>query len=200
MNIWFMADPHFGHENLVLGVTKWEGRTEQCRKFKTLEEHDATLVNNINDVVGQDDILYCIGDWAMGGKENVYNFRKRLVCSNIHLVLGNHDMHIAKNTIIQTDEGYKNIQSLFTSVTQILEKKIGGIKMILCHYPFRTWHGSGRGSYMLYGHVHGGLVKEDEKNQFKTMDVGIDTHPEFRPYHLEEVKGLLENKNNLNHH
>ena len=30
--------------------------------------------------------------------------------------------------------------------------------------------------------------------QRKVMDVGIDTHPEFRPYSFDEVKSILDQR------
>lgn len=191
-NIWVTSDTHFGHKNIIYGSSEWENK-DACRKFDTLEEHNALLIKNINDTVKKQDTLYCLGDWAFGGVENVYKFRKQLNVDRIHLILGNHDVHIEKNPIIKTDTGYKNIQNLFTTVSKIYEKKIGDKKFIFCHYPIYSWHGmrqSERSSFHLYGHVHGTLPSYNKYS----MDVGIDTHPEFRPYHIEEIKKLLNIK------
>ena len=73
--IYFTSDTHYGHKNIVRGVTSWpEGN--QCRDFKTLEEHNEKLVESINSVVGQDDILYHLGDWSFGGVENIFKLEK----------------------------------------------------------------------------------------------------------------------------
>jgi len=61
------------------------------------------LVNNINKTVGENDILFCLGDWSFGNYKNGENisnirkFRDQLICKNIHLILGNHDHHIERN-------------------------------------------------------------------------------------------------------
>lgn len=89
METWFLSDTHFGHANLVRGSTKWEEKLP-CRNFDTLKEHDDIIIDNINKYVGKNDILYHVGDWSMGGRENVKNYRERINCDTIHLCLGNH--------------------------------------------------------------------------------------------------------------
>lgn len=210
MNVWFSSDWHYGHANIVRGVSEWEDKSA-CRNFDTLEEHNETLVNNINKVVAKDDIIYMIGDFAFGGKQNIYELRSRINCNNIHLILGNHDHHIRKNAKLLDGKGNEiDCHSLFSSVNEVLYKKISGERFVLCHYSMRTWDNGHHGAIMLYGHSHGslpdysgifqnvikGVDGEDIKTittsvKFKTMDVGVDTHPEFRPYSLDEIREAM---------
>lgn len=212
-DIWFSSDPHYGHKNIVRGESEWESKSA-CRNFDTLIEHNTTLIENINKVVKKDDIMYMLGDWAFGGKQNIYEFWNALNCKNIHLCLGNHDHHIRKNTDIVDSSGKEvRVQSLFLSVNDIITKKISTERFVLCHYAMRTWENGHKGSIMLYGHSHGSLpnydailtteVKEDDGKlikimkqtmNFKTMDVGLDTHPEFRPYNIDEIKGEMSRR------
>lgn len=210
---WFTADLHYGHANLIPSLTDFEDKS-LCRNFASLEEHNQTIVNNINNCVKENDILYIIGDVALGGRENVYEFRSQINCKNIHIILGNHDHHIRKNALILDKNNRKiYLQSLFNSVQERLIKKINTEEFVLDHYASRTWHNARNGSIMLYGHTHGRLPEysvsipvtyktinyEDIKtvNQevfYKTMDVGIDTHPEFRPYHYSEIINKMSNR------
>ncbi len=112
MNIWFSADWHLGHENIVRGCSKWENKSA-CRNFKTLKEHDETIINNINKYVGRDDILYFGGDFSLGGRENVFKYRQLINCQTIHFCLGNHDLHIRKNAEFSNGQ---RAQEIFTSV------------------------------------------------------------------------------------
>lgn len=220
-NLWFTSDPHYNQLNIVEGISTWEGKVG-CRPFQTLKEHDDAVVNNINAVVKEDDILICLGDWSFGTyKESVemaFEFRKRLNCKNIYLILGNHDQHIRKNK--------NGIQGCFKGVYDYLElsvitpqgdgDKAFKQKVILSHYAMRVWNHSHRGSYMLYGHSHGNL---DEMTplianptwigdqyyirNYKTMDVGIDTHKEFRPYSWKEIDNIMKIRNvdiEIDHH
>lgn len=213
MNIWFSSDWHAFHENIVRGCSKWDDKSA-CRDFDSLEEHNETLIENINSCAKANDVIYFNGDFSFGGKQNIYEFRKRIVCRNIHLILGNHDLHIRKNTLLVADND-ENIEarSLFSSVEDVAYRRIGHENFVLCHYAMRTWDRGHHGAIMLYGHSHGSLadysvnlptsVNDRDgsfiKNiiaptKFKTMDIGIDTHKEFRPYHLEEIKKEMSNR------
>jgi calcineurin-like phosphoesterase family protein len=190
MDIWFSSDFHFNHKNIVRGTSEWGTDLEQqVRDFDTLEQHNERLIKNINACVKGGDALYFLGDWSFGGFESIRKLRERLYATNIHFVLGNHDHHIDNNK----DE----IRQLFSSVNQYINKRIGGQRMFLCHYAMRVWDKSHHGSWHLYGHSHGSLpdYKADKGHSlFKSMDVGIDTHPEFRPYHFDEIAEIMKNR------
>lgn len=111
-NTYIFSDPHYGHTNFVAGETSWfysDDKTEEeierlrwsrTRPFNTLEEHNDTIVKKINDIVPETATLICLGDWSFGGIENIWNFRKQIKCKDIHLILGNHDHHIANNKVL----------------------------------------------------------------------------------------------------
>ena len=131
-NVWVTSDTHFHHKNICRGVTNWrtpEGEipVKQTRDFPDLDRMNAAIVYKINDVVGQDDILIHLGDWSFGGFEKILEFWDRLVCKNIHLVLGNHDHHIERNR--------EGSQELFKSVTHYNTLEYGQFKFRLMHYP-----------------------------------------------------------------
>ena len=114
IKVWITSDTHYAHKNICRGVTNWrmpDGSIpeKQTRPFETIEKMNAAIVNNINEVVGQDDILIHLGDWSFGGFENIEEFYHRLICKNIHLILGNHDHHIDRNR--------GNVRDLFKSVS-----------------------------------------------------------------------------------
>jgi calcineurin-like phosphoesterase family protein len=189
-NVFICSDTHFSHRNIVRGVTNWrlpngEIPVEQTRDFLTIEKMNTAIVNNINEVVGQDDILIHLGDWSFGGFEQISEFYNRLVCKNIHLILGNHDTHIEKNR--------DNIQDLFLSVSHYNTLEMGDYKFILCHYPISSWDGLNKGYIHLHGHVH--LPPNRRFGVGKRMDVGMDSHPEFRPYNIiREIVPLMKNR------
>lgn len=232
--IWVTSDTHHSHKNICKGQSLWEDKGG-CRDFNTIEEMNKAIVDNINAVVKEDDELYHLGDWSFGGIENIWNFRKQIKCKNIHLILGNHDHHIERNSQIRVGEReyldfleiptdvYKNFggmshvntQDLFSSVSHYKEVKINGRRFVMMHYAMGVWNDSHRGSIMLYGHSHGTL--DALKPEFadptwigdsyyiknaRTMDVGIDTHPQFRPYSITEIIDIMKEKNVLlvDHH
>jgi calcineurin-like phosphoesterase family protein len=190
-NIYFSADFHFNHRNICRGTTRWviEDRNEleaSTRDFQALDEMDHAIVTNINNTVGENDTLFFLGDWSFGGIENVTRLSQLINCRNIHCILGNHDHHIERNN--------GNTQNRFISVSHYKHIEIthGGrkIEMVLSHYPIASWDNLRKGSFHLYGHLH--RKNENRFGPGKMMDVGIDGHPEFRPYHLDEIIDLLD--------
>jgi calcineurin-like phosphoesterase family protein len=210
--IYFTSDTHYNHKNLVKGISRWEDKSG-CRDFNTKEEMNDLLVENINKVVKPDDVLFHLGDFAFHGKHFIKEFREKINCKNVHLIYGNHDPDIYDDP---------EIQSIFSSVAFYREISINGQKIMLMHYPLRTWNQWHHGSWMLYGHCHGKLQHQipsqllkqliDEKRwddlyaladgkeveglcpNGRSMDVGIDTHPQFRPYSISEIHEIMEKK------
>lgn len=187
-NVFITSDTHFSHKNIVRGVTNWRTPdgvipTKSTRDFDTIEQMNETLVANINAVVGQNDTLIHLGDFSFGGFENVEKFLNRLVCQNIHLVLGNHDTHIKYNR----DE----IQNRFTSVQQYLEVKINDTYFVMCHYPLQSWHGLSKGVIHLHGHVH--LNSANKFGNGKKMDVGVEGN-DLKPYLIDGIIKIMNKR------
>jgi calcineurin-like phosphoesterase family protein len=188
--VWIFSDPHYNHSNICRGTTNWrtvEGEIpiEQTRDFTTLEKMNDVILKGINENVGQDDILICLGDWSFGGFEYIEEFRNRIVCKNVHLVLGNHDHHIERNR--------DDIQNIFTSVSDYETLIIGKRTFRLFHYPIQSWNGMNNGDIHLHGHVH--LPPNRKFGQGKKMDVGMDGHPEFRPYNImREIVPIMDKR------
>ena len=76
--LWFTSDTHYNHSNICSATTKWVNPVT-LRDFKSLEHMNTTLVANINEKVGQDDILFHLGDWSFGGFESIQKFREQLI-------------------------------------------------------------------------------------------------------------------------
>jgi calcineurin-like phosphoesterase family protein len=194
MNIWFTSDTHFGHTNIAgPSISVWK---DGYRNFNSVQEMNDALVNNFNKIVGEDDILYHLGDWSFGGVHNIYYFRKSLIYKNIHLILGNHDQHIRDKEIKFLDSSF-NPMDLFNSVQDVFTGKIGKREFHLSHYSHQVWPASHKGVIHLFGHSHGSL-----KGIGRSMDVGVDTHPEFRPYHINEIIKIMDKipVNFIDHH
>ena len=65
--VFVTSDTHYGHKNICRGVTAWrlpDGSIpiDQTRDFETMDEMNDAIINNINSVVGQDDVLIHLGD------------------------------------------------------------------------------------------------------------------------------------------
>jgi calcineurin-like phosphoesterase family protein len=155
---------------------------KQTRDFPTVDKMNAAIVNNINELVGQDDVLIHLGDWSFGGFENIEEFYHRLICKNIHLILGNHDHHIDRNR--------GNVRDLFKSVSWFDQFQYQGETIECCHYPISSWNGLRKGRIHLHGHQH--LPFDKKISNGRRMDVGMDGSMEFAPYELKEVIKALK--------
>ncbi len=72
----------------------------------------------------------------------------------------------------------------WASVHDYAELTVDGTLLVLCHYPFRSWHGQHRRSVNLHGHSHGKL-----KPLPRQHDVGVDPCG-FRPVTLTTLLGF----------
>lgn len=161
---YFTSDTHFGHEEAI---------AKYGRPFASSAEMDRAMVEAINGAVGPGDRLIHLGDFAgplVPKRERIEHaaaIRRRLRCREIHLVAGNHD-----------PAEREAFRELFASVSQIVSLKGwpgGRHRVVLCHYPMRTWQGRAGGAMHLYGHAHAALASLG-----RSVDVGVDAHA-FRP-------------------
>lgn len=144
MTIWFTADTHFNHANII----------KHCnRPFKTVAEMDTCLINNWNKVVKAEDTVYHLGDFAWGNT-NITEWYSKLN-GRVLLIRGNHDKRLGCMFGVE-DRSYAE-----------LEYK--GKTFILSHYPFEVWNKKHYGSIHLHGHCHGTLPKIENR-----FDVGVD--------------------------
>jgi len=186
--VYITSDTHFGHKNIVRGVTNWrtqdgEVPVDSTRDFQTIEQMNQRLIDGINGVVGQDDTLIMLGDVSFGGFDNIGIFLERLVCHNIHLILGNHDTHI--------DRDRDFVQKRFLSVQHYLEVNIEGKDFVLCHYPLQSWNGLNKGIIHLHGHVH--LPENRKFGNGKRLDVGVDGNG-MDPYSISDIIKMMDKR------
>ena len=193
-NLFFTSDTHYGHNNICKATTNWTDADNVTRDFKSLDHMNDTIVNNINEVVGENDILIHLGDFSFGGFDKIEEFRNRIICKNVHLVLGNHDHHIERNK--------DNIQRLFSSVNHYINLDVrrpslikkgvmDKFKFVLMHFPIASWDGMGNNVIHLHGHVH--LPKHQRIGNGRSLDVGVDGNG-LEPISLDEVVSLLKNQ------
>ena len=189
--LWFTSDTHYNHANICSATTQWTNPVT-LREFKTLEHMNATLVGNINEKVGQDDILFHLGDWSFGGFEQIELFRNQIVCKNVHIITGNHDHHIESNR--------EAVQSLFSSVNKYLNLNVkwskghagyGEARFALMHFPIASWDNMARGAIHLHGHVH--FDPSMRLQEGKMMDVGCEGNNLY-PIDMSEILSIMRDR------
>lgn len=157
MTVFFTSDTHFG-DHRVLNLYP--------RPFKTTAEMDAELIRRWNAAVRPEDEVWHLGDFARTARRAAevlagLNGRK-------HLIVGNND------PAPETVPGWE-------SVAPYAEVEAEGRRLVLCHYPFRSWNGQTRGAINLHGHSHGRM-----KELPRQFDVGVDVH-DYRPVTLTQL-------------
>ena len=131
--IYFIADTHFGHANVV-----W-----MCeRPYPDVDAMNEALIAAWNERVHGNDTVYIVGDmfFHCADPESIL---KRLKGKK-HLIVGNHD---------GSWMGKVDLNRYFLSADHYLEISDGAHALTLCHYPMLTWKHAKR-SYMIHGHIH----------------------------------------------
>lgn len=181
MNVYFSSDWHLNHSNIAgPDVSNWKSG---YRNFKNVSEMNETLIDNINSLVGQDDILYFLGDFCFKDHTLTPKWRDRVICKNLYWCKGNHD---------HKQNLYKD---KFTWVGDVLNITVEKQPIFLSHYKHAIWEGSHKGYWHLYGHSH---ASAESWVIGKSMDVGIDNayklFGEYRPFSFDEVKKLMNGR------
>lgn len=151
------------------------------------------LIDNWNRVVSPAHTVYFLGDFFFTGKQKAIDIANRLNGA-IYWVVGNHDKgHVKKKELLSRFEGIDKLKNI--RIKCIVERHGGFVefdkKIVLCHFPLLTWEGAGRGNWHLHGHCHGSLLDRFEGYR---MDVGVDCHPNYRPFSLDEVETFMASK------
>lgn len=187
---YFISDLHLGHVNCL----KFDNR-----QFKTIEDHDKTIINNWNNTVGIDDDVYILGDISWHNATKTIEIFKQLN-GKLHLIIGNHDKKLLKN---------KELRDVFVEICDYKELQLDDGKIIvLSHYPIPCFNRHYYGAYHLYGHVHisfeWNMMKQIkyEMEELYTVpcnmfNVGcMINYMNYTPRTLNEI--LEVNKNNTN--
>jgi len=164
MSMFFTADTHFSHAKII----------QYCnRPFASVEEMDKELIARWNETVAPNATVYHLGDFGFFPHVEDADRLTRQLHGTIHLIVGNHD----KKPTLDVKR--------WASVKDYLSFKINKRRIVMGHYPFRSWRGSNGGSINLHGHEHGTMTPF--ANQ---VDVGVDAW-DFRPVAIEQIIARL---------
>ena len=153
-SFWFTADTHFS-----------QGRTLKLsqRPFSSAYQMDLAIIGEWNRRVGDDDIVYHLGDW--GNPDVVGQLRGK----EIRLIRGNHDTR----EIVEALRRDKRITSgkmndLYCNGQELFK---------LVHKPSMAKQ---KGAFYLFAHIH------DKIRKVNGLNVGVDCH-DFAPVSLNEA-------------
>lgn len=185
MTVWFTADLHLGHARLL------ELSPARGAAFASVEQMDAALVANWNDVVAPDDTVWVLGDVDMHGKPA--NLAR---IAGLHgtklLVSGNHDAcwggvrdgwrHRAR----YRDAGFAEVLDFARARLPALDPQAPATRVLLSHFPYvgdsrddepdrhELFRLRDEGVPLLHGHVHEAFRERRSPAGTWGINVGVD--------------------------
>ena len=165
MAVFVAADLHFNPP----GILKFERP-----QFKTVEEHNQTIVDNWNATVGDDDVAYILGDVGFTPLDALKPWTRALK-GHKTLLLGNHDKITQR---AGRDLGFEKV---------VVGPIYFNDKIILCHEPAMEGLNNPY-VIVIHGHIHNG--KLDLPNYY-TVNVA---RTGYKPVSIEPYKLTAEAK------
>ena len=142
---YFIGDLNFGHENILA----FDGRA-----FSDIMEHDVELKHRWNQVVGDDDHVYIIGNFSWLSVKNTVRLLKSLKGKK-HLIKSGHDHVLMRE---------KEVRDCFVEVRDYKELILeDGTGVVLFSNPILFYNNASRG----WLHLHGGITGGCQENIFE---------------------------------
>jgi calcineurin-like phosphoesterase family protein len=156
------------------------------RKGANEVEMTELMIVKWNEQVAPNDKVYHLGDMSFADTERTEKVLARLN-GQIHLIKGNHDKWLNHE-----------IGKRFVSVKDYMVQKIDSVDVVMFHFPIIEWDKMHRGSFHLFGHVHG----KDMRIAGRAMDVGVDTRKtgDMGLYSWDEIRKYMKDRPILSHH
>ncbi|MHA1731659.1 MAG: metallophosphoesterase [Promethearchaeota archaeon] len=180
MRTFFTSDHHFGHANII----------RHCKRpFSNVAEMNWFMIQRWNQVVGEDDLVYYLGDFCW--KKPDCSILSRLKFGRMVFFIGNHD-HSGQLKVLNSDK----VEFWEDGVVEL-----GGRKFFLTHWPIDA-----SDEYpTICGHMHekwkilptGSVVEEFRRGKSEVkllkqpiLNVGVDVHG-FEPIPSDRVLELF---------
>lgn len=171
----FIADPHFGHANIIQHAE---------RPFVDVREMDAELERRYCAAVSDQNVVLWVGDVSFADDSWTAALLQRLPGRKL-LVRGNHDGTVAHC-----------LRLGFEVVADALHLPVAGHKVTVSHYPpagathdvrypERRPPKPGPGEFVLHGHTH-----ERARRVGRRIHVGVDAWG-YQPMRWGEVEALI---------
>ena len=183
--MWFSADLHLGHANII---------AYSARPFVDVESMNEALIERWNSSVLPADTVWVLGDVALGRIADTLALVSRLHGRKL-LLAGNHDRCWAGHD--RRSEGWteRYRDAGFAEVHQDRVRIAIGARSVLgCHFPYGGdshdrdrylgHRPSDKGDWLLHGHVH-----DRWRQQGRMINVGVDAwdHRPVSEHHLDQL-------------
>ena len=186
--VWFTSDIHFSHRLLAIDI----------RRFDSVEEHDETIIENINKCVRKDDSLWILGDLSLK-KPDVFAPLFRRLKGNKYIIWGNYDYGWGGNReAYKFGKAYAEMGVLHAN--DYGRRKIDGHNVMLSHFPYSGDHSlierydeyrlRNMGNPVLHGHTHEDKVISTAGVNTLQIHIGLDAW-KLQPVEINTVVELL---------
>ena len=187
MTTWFTSDLHFGHANII----EYSGRP-----FHDVNHMNQALIERWNALVQPDDIVWVLGDVAMGRIDETLPLVQQLA-GHKRLVAGNHDRCWNGNGRRAPEWLERYEEADFEEIHQgVIELTVGGHDVLACHFPYRgdsqeqdrypQARPVDNGRWLVHGHVH-----EQWRQLDRMINVGCDAWA-CRPIDEATIAALID--------
>ncbi len=161
MSFFFIADTHFGDENII---------RYESRPFSNADEMDRAITENWNKTVSDEDTVFVLGDLSSYGKEKTSAICKSLKGKKV-LIKGNHD---TESNDYYRECGFENV----IEYPIILDNF-----WILSHEPMYVNKNMPYAN--IFGHIHNNPMYKTASEQSFCVSV---ERIEYKPIKFDEIK------------
>lgn len=147
--IYYTADLHIGHRFV-----------SDLRGFGATVDHDAAMIETWWSTILPDDIVYVLGDVALGRLDDALSTMAALP-GRKRLIMGNHDR--CHPMFRDAPKWHAKYAAVFEYISPFARRRIEGQSALMSHFPYHGDRGEPRymqyrlpdmGEYLLHGHTH----------------------------------------------
>lgn len=151
------SDQHFWHKNIL----KFQLESGS-RPFADVAEMNKELIDRHNSVVGEDDIVWYLGDFGFCNVNQTIDILRQLNGEK-HYIFGNHDKQMYDPRVAEHFETMQHYKEIYSGKT----------KIVLFHFPIWSWNREHHGALHFYGHTHNSIPYVQKG---LSKDVGADAN------------------------
>jgi len=200
--IWFASDFHLSHKQPFI----W-----QARGFTSIQEHASKIITDLNAVVGENDILFYLGDFSLNSTPpETREYFRSIKCRNIYYIWGNHEANVSaiyQEALRETfspflklipEQVYPFKWENVTFLGAYARISINNQPIVLSHFAHFIWDMMQHGAWNICGHSHGNCAAIlPDNTEGKILDVGVDVcYKQFGRscISFEEVINIMQTK------
>lgn len=194
---YWVSDLHSYHDPKTWNSPIWE-----MRGYSNAQECAEHQIQQINERVGENDILWNLGDNFLNSTDGqCKGWLSAIKCQNIKYLFGNHESNMYRlyKEEIKTQYGIDDVEIYPLKMGNVeflgnhQEIYIGDQGIVMNHFPLRIWHKDSRGAWMISGHSHlQDKGRRPDAEYQKGVDAGWDHKRDV--WNFSEMEDIMSTK------